>query len=246
MEEEEKHKVWQISDFSQIVGKHYTTVNKWFNILEKKRIHYVNRLEASNQKVYDELDLRVAQFITEKTSEGSAWKFEGVVNILEQNPPFDLRPFPIEYSVNEDNDFSVNIEKAIGQVMERVELLLKEESGSILNPLRQETNQIIHSLKSAQIELVNQRQQQTQELITNQRVLSQLRLEALENWDNLPDTEKTIKTGLFKRETDHSKREQFIEKFVIERYEERLQKELKSTNVYTTLAPATIIDPQKS
>ena len=44
------------------------TVATWFNKMEELGIHYINRTEDTNEKVYDELDLKIGIFIKEKKS----------------------------------------------------------------------------------------------------------------------------------------------------------------------------------
>ena len=90
---------WKISDFVEEIkltlkeeNLHVNTVYGWFKRLEKERIHYISRTVDTNEKIYDELDLRIAIFIKMKRNEKWAIKviFEEVKN------EFDVRPFPVE------------------------------------------------------------------------------------------------------------------------------------------------------
>lgn len=91
----ENNEFWQLTAFSKKVDMHFTTINVWFDTLEKKRIHYVNRRSDVNQKIYDTLDLKVGLFIKEKREAG--WNLEGIYGTLIDSPPFELRPFPVDY-----------------------------------------------------------------------------------------------------------------------------------------------------
>ncbi len=46
---------WQLHEFSEKLGRHYTTVNDWFNKMENKNIHFVTRSE-NGERVYDAIN----------------------------------------------------------------------------------------------------------------------------------------------------------------------------------------------
>ena len=62
---------WKISDFVEEVKQtlkeeklHVNTVYGWFKKLEEERIHYISRDRMdTNEKVYDDLDLRELRFL---------------------------------------------------------------------------------------------------------------------------------------------------------------------------------------
>jgi len=90
---------WKISDFVEEVKKtldeeklHVNTVYGWFKKLEKENIHYISRTVDTNEKVYDELDLRIAVFIKMKRNE--KWALNAIFNEIKNQ--FDVRPFPVE------------------------------------------------------------------------------------------------------------------------------------------------------
>ena len=86
---------WKISDFTQKIGDlHMNTVDRWFKKLEEQQIHYISRING--ERIYDELDLKVALFIKERRDE--KWALEAIFNIL----PFqlELRPFPEDKKIN--------------------------------------------------------------------------------------------------------------------------------------------------
>ncbi|MCR8982434.1 radial spoke RSP3 family protein [Brevibacillus laterosporus] len=83
-------RAWKITDFAKELERPLPTVVKWFKDLEDRRIHYVNKI--SGERVYDELDLKIAQFIIAKRAK--KWLFETIYEELLS--VFELRPFPIE------------------------------------------------------------------------------------------------------------------------------------------------------
>jgi len=90
---------WKISDFVEEIkltlkeeSLHVNTVYGWFKKLEKERIHYISRTVDTNEKIYDELDLRIAIFIKMKRNE--KWAIKAIFDEVKNE--FDVRPFPVE------------------------------------------------------------------------------------------------------------------------------------------------------
>nr|WP_263327111.1 hypothetical protein [Neobacillus sp. Marseille-Q6967] len=54
---------WKIGEFASKIGRHANTIDQWFKKLEELNIHYVNRLPSTNEKIYDDLDLKIALHI---------------------------------------------------------------------------------------------------------------------------------------------------------------------------------------
>lgn len=113
----------KISEFSSRMGRHYNTLYKWFNTLEEKRVHYVTR-DSSGERVFDELDLRIAQFIADKMENG--YNMKGVMNELVDN--FELRPFPENgVMIPDDNPYFASVEKLSRQVEQTLEIALDRQ-----------------------------------------------------------------------------------------------------------------------
>lgn len=206
-----EQKLWQLTEFSKEIGHHFTTVNNWFKTLEQHRIHYVNRLK-NDQRIYDELDLQVGLFITEKKAKG--WALDGIFNELKDNPPFPLRPFPEEFKETGELSLETALADVKRGLQHEFEKLLEQHTQKQAL-LLQETNE---SNRLAT------RQQRITDMITNNRIRSELELEALDEWTKKPATERMIKTGLFRKEEDTTKREKFIIQYVKDHYEDRLKK----------------------
>ncbi|SGI74407.1 Uncharacterised protein [Mycobacterium tuberculosis] len=207
-----EQKLWQLTEFAKEVGPHYTTINNWFKSLEQQRIHYVNRLK-NDQRIYDELDLKIGQFITEKKSKG--WALDGIFNELKDNPPFLLRPFPEEFK----DSGELSLETALADVkrglQQEFERLLAEHSKN-QTALLQEVNESNKAVT---------RQQRITDMITHNRIRSELEIEALDEWSKQPATVRLIKTGIFRKEEDTTKKEKFIIQYVKDNYEDRLKKQ---------------------
>ena len=112
-------KFWRISEFKDQVGKPLNTVDNWFKRLEKARVHYVNRTEHG-EKVYDELDLKIALFIKEKRDE--KWSMGAIFDELEKQ--FELRPFP---EGEEGENLPVDVEVLKKQLTDEIKQAVREE-----------------------------------------------------------------------------------------------------------------------
>lgn len=215
---------WKLSEFVSKLGpRHLSTVNRWIKHLEDQRIHYVNRIQSTNQRFYDELDLQVVKFIMEKT-ENNKYTLQGVFDLLQDNPPFALRPFPEEYAQDQykrdpDPDESV------------AELLIKLQEGleAITDPYKQQFESTVRTLQAVLDESKNNQDETIDEMAIHQQLMSSIKLEALDEWDRQPDSEKWIKTGWFSKAIDQSKRDRFIENYIKANYEKRLREIFPST-----------------
>lgn len=67
-------------------------MNGWYKWLENERLHYINRTLETNEKVYDELDLKIAMFIKNRREEKRA--LSAISNDLSNL--FELRPLKRE------------------------------------------------------------------------------------------------------------------------------------------------------
>jgi DNA-binding transcriptional MerR regulator len=201
---------WQLHEFALKLGKHFTTINDWFNKLENKKIHYVSRIE-NGDRVYDAMDLKIAEFIKQKRDE--EWGLVAIFNVLAEQEDLELREVPNNV-VTEDDKKPVTMDQLKN-------LFQSEISEYITNSLQETLKQALPQL----IDPIHQRKQRIDDMLTQHKINSRLHIDALEAWAKLGKEEKTIKVGLFKREEDISKRDLFIQKYISDNYEKALKKE---------------------
>ena len=227
---------YKISDFAAKIGKHTNTVDGWFKKLEQQQVHYVNRVE--NEKVYDELDLKIGLFIDQKRADG--WALRAIFNVLDDH--FELRSFPEDMPGNVPLDlevvrkkFSEDLRLALEEeqkpTLERLEHLEKAVFGvidQVQNLVKQlpRTEDIVTLLPTPSDPIV-ERQQRITEMITLERIRGQLRKEALHMWSTKPEEERMKRTGLFglKKEEDHAARDRFVQGYIDDHLPERLAQE---------------------
>ncbi|UNL87449.1 hypothetical protein [Priestia koreensis] len=243
----EGNNFWKISEFSKQLGKHFTTTDNWFKQLEAKKIHYIMR-DATGEKVYDDLDLQIGNFIRRGREEGLPMRV--IQDQLAER--FDLRPFPIEELENMASNEIVDIDavkmlftEMAKEIVQEESLLLKEEIPQIIKsamePHQEQLTLMIQQLKT--IEVANQnlltgieevaptkeqeiiaREKRINDRAVARRVESKLRQKALRLWLEKPQNERYVKVGIFRKEEDITKRDLFVEEYVEEHYEDELKK----------------------
>lgn len=227
---------WQINDFTEQIklalekksgvpeSLHYNTVDKWFKALERERVHYVNREVETQKKVYTELDLQVA--LTFKDLREKGFRVNGVINEIPKR--CELRPFP-DKSEEESDALPVDHQDIFDQFKE----LLKEYSDQESSKQREFMNAQNKRIKNLEDELQKlQRQlpapnddedeeEKVMDIIKRERNKRMvLENEALTKWEQKPVAERFIKTGLFSKSEDITKRDRFIKQYINERLNE--------------------------
>lgn len=220
--------VWQINEFSRKVDVHYNTIDRWFVRLEKNGIHYVNRVQPSDKKVYDQLDYEIALYIKEYRDKG--WMLDPIFETLPNE--FDLRPFPEGEEVSSTNIFDSSAafkemeEKIIAnlkdEIVDQARLQVKQEFQQSFNELIEMKEQILKSLPEPE-DKAAVREKRFVEAVTFHRVRAELEKEAAAEWAKKSENERTKRVGIFFKTEDTAKRADYIKDYVNEKYEERLK-----------------------
>jgi hypothetical protein len=218
---------WKITEFAQMVGKSLPTVDKWFRELEKRGIHYIQRVEAGEgeEKVYDDLDLQIGHFVVAQREK--KWSLDAIFEALKDE--FDLRPFPEERKQSNSQAQMIDVDA----MKKEIALAFEEMASAAMIQLRKEIRdevreelkkELIQSLPKP-IDPLEERNRRLTEHITQRRIESVLREEALRLWNQKPESEKMKKTGWFQKGEDRDKRDQFVQSYIDEHYEQRLKEE---------------------
>lgn len=248
---DEEQQVWKITDFAiQISEKagstvHYNTVDSWFKKLEEKKIHYINRIEETDEKCYNQLDLEIALFIKDKREQ--KWSLNAIFGQIAEQ--FDTRPFP-EPSTNDSQlldleaikrEIRTEMQKAfeetaaaqmteIKQQYEQLQKLLPSQ-----NDIQNAVEEVSESQKKHYEELLQQlpkpkniaeeRHQRLTDMFTQRRVELALQKEALELWYKKPEEERVKKVGWFRKAEDLEAKESFIKEYINKHFEQRMKQE---------------------
>lgn len=203
--------VWKLSEFSSKVGVHYNTIDRWFKQLEEERIHYVNRV--SGTKVYDQLDLEIAEYIGRKRK--NDWGLQGIFDMLPQE--IEVRPFPLDFNGPTANPM-IDLERLKTS-------LLQELIETTKHTVEEQWNLQLKQLLSVLPKPEEERAKRLNELLAHRKVERKLRKEALTQWETKPDSERLKKAGFFRKEEDAIARERFILDYLDEHYENEIRKE---------------------
>lgn len=224
-----KEAVWQIRDFTEEIQKryeeettvkesvHYNTVDKWFKDLESKGIHYIQRTAETNKKVYDELDLAIAIFIINKRTQ--KWSLDAIFNVLSEH--IEVRSFPAEDFGDSpgvsESLMMQEISRQLARMQKKVEERLILELDTKQKELEQQFLNRLPVPKTAQ----EIRAEKTDIMISSVRKRYEIEEKAIADWNKLPLEQRVKKVGLFRKEEDLLKRDNFIREFVRNYFEVR-------------------------
>ena len=222
---------WKISDFVEEVKQtlkeeklHVNTVYGWFKKLEEERIHYISRTVDTNEKVYDELDLRIAIFIKMKRNE--KWALKAIFHEIRNE--FDVRPFPDENMENTNVVHNSETDALNSTLFEELKSSLEEIAASQLSEVQNQYEEIIKKLPNPK-NREEEREDRFKEMVARRRVEYQLEREAQMIWATKPEEERMEKISWFKKVEKQEERNLFIKEYIDKNFENRLRNELGLT-----------------
>ena len=175
-ENQSENEFLQIGQFAKRVGLTASTIDLWFKRMEEKLIHYVQREETSDRKIYNKLDYDIACFIRDLRDKDKQEVLFPLDAIFEMVPSqFKVRPFPPDKEKSSDiNVFDVEavrrrftqaakeemevegqkiiskIETMLSVHFHGIQNLVQEQAASLESTLKIESDQAtegIHNLK---------------------------------------------------------------------------------------------------
>lgn len=151
---------WKITEFSKELEKPLNTVDSWFKQLEENRVHYVSR--KSNERVFDDLDLQIGQYIKSKRNE--KWALEAIFNQLPTE--FQVRPFPPDEQPKDIIPFFDKNE--LRELFKHeIQLIVQEEIASQMQQLRLHQSDLLQTLLPS----VEDREREHSELLEKVQML---------------------------------------------------------------------------
>ena len=235
---------WKITDFSNQISKlmqekfedekegvHYNTVDKWFKAMEHKGIHYVSRV--TDEKVYDSLDLEIGCFIYERRKE--KWNLDAIYENLYKF--FELRPSPVEKSDESQVPLrKEEVEQYIQSKLDEQEQKMEEYKEDLLKAVKDITMKELQSFRNLLPGPKDQEEEKKDYLATSLKVSMELEKEAIQEWEKLPEEERTKKAGWFRREEDFNKREVFIKNYKQQHMQTAIIKAMEDHKENTTIS----------
>jgi hypothetical protein len=219
---------WKISDFVEEIKQtlkeeklHVNTVYGWFKKLEKERIHYISRTVDTNEKIYDELDLRIAIFIKMKRNE--KWAIKAIFDEVKNE--FDVRPFPVENMETTDVVHNSSTDALNTKLFEELKSSLEEIAATQFSEVQSQYKEILKKLPDPKNK-EEEREDRFKEMVVRRRVEYQLEREAQIIWATKPEEERMEKKGWFKKVEKQEERNLFIKEYIDKNFENKLRKEL--------------------
>ncbi|WP_428911649.1 hypothetical protein [Niallia sp. Krafla_26] len=219
---------WKISDFVEEIKKtlneeklHMNTVYGWFKKLEEEKIHYISRTVDTNEKVYDELDLRIGTFIKMKRNE--KWALNAIFHEIKNE--FDVRPFPVENMETTNAVHRSGTNTTNSEILEELKSSLAEIAASQVNEVKEQYEELLKKLPESKSK-EEVKEERFKEMVARRRVEYQLEREAQIAWAIKPEEDRMVKIGWFKKVENEEGRKLFIKDYVYKNFENRLRKEL--------------------
>lgn len=226
----EDKKVWGILEFKEQTGLpvHHNTIHLWMKALEdEKHLHYIQRIEQTGEKVYDELDLAIVKHIHQRRTEN--WSLPAIYDDLQNH--FELRPFPLDEQQGKNDSQLIDLTRIKKEMVQAIEEMVNNK----LESFKQEIIQTMPNTADITKEIAKmlpqptnkqeERQQRVADMITQRRIEYALRMEAAKKWNEKPEDERMIKVGWFKKEENKEAKEDFIAQYIHQHFEERLKQE---------------------
>lgn len=242
---------WKISQFANILSErmskqypdnermkvHYNTVDGWFKDLELKGIHYVNR--KSGQKVYDSLDLLIGEKIMYYRYEKN-FNLDMIHELLVKGGEVELRPFPPEEEIsnlpksyqalakavfnNLLSDIKNEVETQVAKSLEK-DIMQQKMAAVFTEIAREQATKAIEENRKLLPSKEEERANRINLLLTEHKIKKKLENEAINAWNELPENERLVKVGLFRKQEDFKKRDLFIRDYINKHYERAIKEE---------------------
>lgn len=219
-------KAWRITEFSKLVGRHHNTVYNWFNILEEKGLHGTLRTNNTNEKLYNTLDLDIALFIKLKRDE--KWSLDAIIELLPHQ--FELRPVSPENQTSEVStqlnmqEAAATIEKIVEQ---KIQMHLQNIELEYQGKFEEAIRAVLPEPEDPEKLKERQRQERLDNIIIQHRARTELRKQAENEWNTLPEETRIKKVGWFKKEEDLARKQLFIENYIDENMIEYMKNVMK-------------------
>jgi hypothetical protein len=219
---------WKISDFVEEIKQtlkeeklHVNTVYGWFKKLEKERIHYISRTVDTNEKIYDELDLRIAIFIKMKRNE--KWAIKAIFDEVKNE--FDVRPFPVENMETTNVVHNSGTNALNSKLLEELKSSFAEIAATQFREVKSQYEEILKKLSDPK-NREEEREDRFKEMVARRRVEYQLEREAQIIWATKPEEERMEKIGWFKKVEKQEECDLFIKEYIDKNFENKLRSEL--------------------
>ena len=211
---------WKITEFTEVMNETFkqkhneeinltvNTINNYFRDLEANEIHYLNRI--SGVKVYDPMDLDIAEFIaikrSKKLNNGITWQLPQIFEAIKRDLPCRPKPEDIDPQTRSQVT-SEEVTKQLEDFKITMAEIIKQELGQ-----RNDIQQQLLEMKIANEKQVNRT------MVEVMQKQGEFKAQARAEWDKKSPSERL--EGLFFKREKIKEREQFIDEFVEKKFME--------------------------
>src|SRR5699024_6675040 len=173
---------------------------------------YISRV--NDEKVYDELDLRIAMFIVKRRD--NKWSLNAIFDDLPNH--FELRPFPENFPGRTSSSQVEEFEKIRATLKNEMKEVFKEIAVSQMEEQKREMENLLPSREQARLDRINA-------IMVERKITRLLEDKAMSLWNKKPAEERMKKVGWFRKEENRDKRDRFIKKYVDKHFEKQIKQE---------------------
>ncbi|MFY0519308.1 hypothetical protein ACOMCU_15995 [Lysinibacillus sp. UGB7] len=211
---------WKITEFTEVMNETFkqkydeelnitvNTINNYFRELESAEIHYLNRINGI--KIYDPMDLNIAEFIackrSKKQQKGITWQLPQIFEAISRDLP--CRPKPDAETSSKDNALDITKQ-------------LEEFKDAIMGEVNKkfDIQQQLLEMKQDNAKQVNRTMLEVMQKQNEFKALARV------EWDKKSSSEK-YEGFIFKREKI-KEREQYIDDYVDKKFMEWILEQTK-------------------
>jgi DNA-binding transcriptional MerR regulator len=191
-----------------------STLRKWSIALEAEGYIFIR--DENDRRAYLERDIMPLQKMKEFLGSGMSME-DATKAVSSKYNDLDLpsRTLPV---LEEKEDF-MRSERYLELISEIRDI--RQDNKALMSVIEQmrEVSTALQNMPS----VTEMRQAKVTDMITERRIENQLKQEARQLWNAKTDSERLKKVGLFRKEEDTSKRNQFIEEYVEQHFETRIK-----------------------
>jgi DNA-binding transcriptional MerR regulator len=217
---EEFMKAYTINEVSKIIDIPAGTIRQWEKTVEG--ILNIPR-DDKGSRYYTDFEINTLNNIKAMRDKGLSFEvIKDVLNHSEANLNVPIPSVPV-MSQSEAIQTIQNLQTTIQTLAQRMESIIEES-------VRKEVSKISEGFVEGMTRLLpppkdphSERQERLTEVITRRRIETQLENEAIDLWSKLPDAERMKKIGVFRKEENRDKRDQFVKNYINLHFEVKLR-----------------------
>jgi DNA-binding transcriptional MerR regulator len=224
-------------EVAELLGISDSTLRKYCLILEQNGYSFLR--DDNNRRAFIERDVIALRKFQEMAKNSDMTLEDAALAVISAIKEAEIKGLvpSVAPNTNAINHYNQLYDEMTGRLQQLIEHNLKQETFNrfLLDRLEKQEILIQTILKETQLQLAAtneeeffmERQKRITNMITQKRVESRLETEALELWQQRPESERMKKVGFFRKEEDREKKERFIRVYINNHFEERLKEEFK-------------------